>query len=171
MHYIHEDLLSQDSLSSASSYSSSSSSDDHFSTTTASPYTLHQVLSNPKLLCAFECFLRQTWSHESLLFIEAISQLKHEDDQKAVEVTLHRIYKTFLARGSPLELNVTTQDQVREDIRSLQWAIVDRVDAVTILEETETQVLDMLVLHSFPFIELPFLQITFFIDSFAAVLL
>lgn len=60
-----------------------------------------------------------------------------------------RIYKTFLARGSPLELNVTTQDQVREDIRSLQWAIVDRIDAVTILEETETQVLDMLVLHSF----------------------
>jgi hypothetical protein len=52
-----------------------------------------------------------------------------------------------LARGSPLELNVTTQEQVREDIRALQWAIVDRVDALTILEETEAQVLDMLVLH------------------------
>ena len=58
-----------------------------------------------------------------------------------------RIYKTFLAPGSPFELNVTTQDQVRENIRSLQWAIVDRVDAVAILEETEVQVLDMLVRH------------------------
>lgn len=90
MHYIHDESLSQNSLSSSSSFSSSSSSDDQFSTLVASPYTLHQVLSNPKLLCAFECFLRQTWSHESLLFIEAIAQLKHEDDQKAVEITLHR---------------------------------------------------------------------------------
>lgn len=152
MHYIHDDLQSQGSLSSSSStYSSSTSSssaaDDHFSTISSTQYTLNQVLSNPKLLCAFECFLRQTWSHESLLFIEAITQLKHETDAKAVEITLHRIYKTFLARGSPLELNVTTQDQVREDIRSLEWAIVDRVDAVTILEETEAQVIDMLVLH------------------------
>ncbi|KAK4509158.1 uncharacterized protein ATC70_007508 [Mucor velutinosus] len=148
MHYTHDDLQSQGSLSSSSSvYSSSTSSssaDDHFSTISSTQYTLNQVLSNPKLLCAFECFLRQTWSHESLLFIEAITQLKHETDAKAVEVTLHRIYKTFLARGSPLELNVTTQDQVREDIRSLEWAIVDRVDAVTILEETEAQVIDML---------------------------
>lgn len=40
---------------------------------------------------------------------------------------------------------MTTQDQVRDDLQSLQWAIVDRVDAVTILEETESQVLDMLV--------------------------
>jgi hypothetical protein len=92
MHYIHDDLLSQGSLSSSSStYSSSSSSaDDQFSTISSSQYTLSQVLSNPKLLCAFECFLRETWSHESLLFIEAITQLKHETDPKAVEVTLHR---------------------------------------------------------------------------------
>lgn len=92
MQYIHDDMMSQNSLSSSSStYSSStSSSDDQFSTVTSMPYTLHQVLSNPKLLCAFECFLRQSWSHESLLFIEAITQLKHEDDPKAVEGTLHR---------------------------------------------------------------------------------
>lgn len=44
-----------------------------------------------------------------------------------------------------MELNVTTQEKVRQDIQALQWAIVDRIDAVTILEETETQVLDMLV--------------------------
>ena len=92
MHYIHDEIHSQDALSSSSStYSSSSSSDDQFSTMTASPYTLHQVLSNPKLLCAFECFLRQSWSHESLLFVEALSQLKHEEDQKSVEITLHRL--------------------------------------------------------------------------------
>ncbi|KAI9475960.1 MAG: hypothetical protein EXX96DRAFT_506771 [Benjaminiella poitrasii] len=153
VHYLHDDILSQDSLSSSSStYSSLSSLENHTSTTTttttstssATHFTLNQVLSNPKLLCAFECFLRQTWSHENLLFIEAITQLKHESDPKVIEPTLHRIYKTFLAHGSPLELTVTTQEQVREDIRSLEWAIVDRVDAVTILEETEAQVLDML---------------------------
>jgi hypothetical protein len=84
--YIFEET-SQTSLSSSSStYSSSISSDEHLE----NGYTLHQVLSNPKLLCAFECFLRQTWSHENLLFIEALSQLKHETDQKAVEATLHR---------------------------------------------------------------------------------
>ncbi|KAI8637350.1 hypothetical protein BD408DRAFT_424716 [Parasitella parasitica] len=149
MQYKHDDLQSQNSFSSSSStYSSSTSNssaaDDHSSSISSTQYTLNQVLSNPKLLCAFECFLRQTWSHENLLFIEAITQLKHETNAKTVEITLHRIYKTFLAKGSPLELNVTTQDQVREDIRSLEWAIVDRVDAVTILEETEAQVVDML---------------------------
>ncbi|KAI8084038.1 uncharacterized protein B0P05DRAFT_535957 [Gilbertella persicaria] len=145
MHYTHQELKSQHSLSSSSStYSTASSSTGDDSTISTTQYTLSQVLSNPKLLCAFECFLRQTWSHESLLFIEAMSQLKHETDPNAVENILHRIYKTFLAHGSPLELNVTTQEQVRDDIRALQWAIVDRVDAVTILEETETQVVDML---------------------------
>lgn len=110
-----------------------------------STYTLQQVLSNPKLLCSFEAFLRETWSHENLLFIEALTQLKHEHDPKSAEAALHRIYKTFLAKGSPLELNVNTQDKVKDDIQALQWAIVDRVDAVTILEETESQVLEILV--------------------------
>ncbi|CAO3663898.1 unnamed protein product [Rhizopus stolonifer] len=109
-----------------------------------STYTLQQVLSNPKLLCSFEAFLRETWSHENLLFIEALTQLKHEHDPKSAEAALHRIYKTFLAKGSPLELNVNTQDKVKDDIQALQWAIVDRVDAVTILEETESQVLEIL---------------------------
>lgn len=62
-----------------------------------------------------------------------------------------------------MELNVTTQDQVRDDIRTLQWAIVDKVAAVTILEETETQVLDMLVLRSFPTIVFKILSRLFFI--------
>jgi hypothetical protein len=133
--------MSQHSRSSSTSIDTSSTD----STISNTSYTLQQVLSNPKLLCSFEAFLRQTWSHENLLFIEALSQLKHENDSKIAEASLHRIYKTFLAKGSPLELNVTTQEKVRQDIQALQWAIVDRIDAVTILEETETQVLDMLV--------------------------
>lgn len=148
MQYIHDDL-SQGSLSSSSStYSSNGSSAVLIEDNSSTEYTLNQVLSNPKLLCAFECFLRQSWSHENLLFIEALTQLKHEANPKAVEASLYRIYKTFLARGSPLELNVTTQNQVRDDIRSIEWAIVDKVDAVTILEETERQVIDMLVKFS-----------------------
>ncbi|KAG1139507.1 hypothetical protein G6F37_009713 [Rhizopus arrhizus] len=132
--------MSQHSRSSSTSIDTSSTD----STISNTSYTLQQVLSNPKLLCSFEAFLRQTWSHENLLFIEALGQLKHENDSKIAEASLHRIYKTFLAKGSPLELNVTTQEKVRQDIQALQWAIVDRIDAVTILEETETQVLDML---------------------------
>ncbi|CEI93543.1 hypothetical protein RMCBS344292_07775 [Rhizopus microsporus] len=149
--------MSQHSLSSSSSSinteSSSSTILNDGASTCSNNYTLHQVLSNPKLLCAFECFLRQTWSHENLLFIEAMTQLKHEESPKAVEASLHRIYKNFLAKGSPLELNVTTQDKVRQDIQALQWAIVDRVDAVTILQETEAQVMDMLKQKLEEFIE------------------
>jgi hypothetical protein len=81
-----------------------------------------------------------------------MTQLKHEADPKTVEASLYRIYKTFLARGSPLELNVTTQAQVRGDIRSIEWAILDKVDAVTILQETERQVIDMLVKYHPPII-------------------
>ncbi|KAI9256279.1 hypothetical protein BY458DRAFT_519562 [Sporodiniella umbellata] len=131
-----------------SQHSKSTSSLDTASTcsneASFSPYTLQQVLSNPKLLCSFEAFLRESWSHENLLFIEALTQLKHEHDPKAAEAALHRIYKTFLAKGSPLELSVTTQATVKDAIQALQWAIVDRVDAVTILEETEAQVLSTL---------------------------
>lgn len=83
------DNLSQESLSSSSTFSSSDVEDQSF-TTSSTEYTLSKVLADPKLLCAFECFLRQTWSHENLLFIEAITQLKHEKDPKAVEATLHR---------------------------------------------------------------------------------
>ncbi|KAI8991351.1 hypothetical protein BDF20DRAFT_811752 [Mycotypha africana] len=155
-HHLYEESLSQESfLSSSSSTCSSSPSLENLlaaanstktttTTTTQPQFTLSQVLSNPKLLCAFECFLRQSWAHENLLFIEAITQLKHETDPQVVESILHRIYKTFLAQGSPLELNVTTQEKVEKDLNTLQWAIVDKIDAVTILEETEAQVLDML---------------------------
>ncbi|KAI9271325.1 hypothetical protein BY458DRAFT_555693 [Sporodiniella umbellata] len=134
--------MSEHSFSSVDS--SSSTSEDQSSLFSNTSYNLHQVLSNPKLLCSFEAFLRQNVSHENLLFVEALTQLKHEDDPKSAESSLHRIYKTFLARGAPLELNVTTQDQVKQDIQAVQWAIVDKVDAVTILEETESQVLDIL---------------------------
>ncbi|CEG84503.1 hypothetical protein RMATCC62417_18297 [Rhizopus microsporus] len=44
-------------------------------------------------------------------------------------------------------------DKVRQDIQALQWAIVDRVDAVTILQETEAQVMDMLKQKLAEFIE------------------
>ncbi|KAI8370073.1 hypothetical protein EDC96DRAFT_606765 [Choanephora cucurbitarum] len=152
MRYTNTDAMSQRSLSSSSTYSSNSSSTGNNSFG-PSQFTLTQVLSNPKMLHEFEFFLRQSWSHESLLFIEAMTQLRHETETKTVENSLHRIYKTFLAPGSPFELNVTTQDQVREDIRSLQWAIVDRVDAVAILEETEIQVLDMLNTKLFEFLQ------------------
>ncbi|KAI8371556.1 uncharacterized protein BYT42DRAFT_580683 [Radiomyces spectabilis] len=119
-----------------------------------STYTLHDILGNPKLLRAFEKFLRTTWSQENLFFIESMTQLRHEHDPKVLESSLHRIFKTFLVKGAPYELNVTTQEDVKNRIQSLQWAIVTRTEAVNTLRETEIQVLDMLKLKLDEFVKL-----------------
>lgn len=127
---------------------------------------LGEVLADPKLLAAFESFLRHTWSHENLLFIEAMAQLRHETDAANLEdmlnryfkfrciiglvaKTVSRIYKTFIAEGAPLMLNVTTRAEVKEEIESLKWSIINTDVAVSTLHETEKEVLAMLV-RTFP---------------------
>lgn len=63
------------------------------STSTSAPaisFLLQRVLADPKLLKDFEYFLGRTWCHENLLFIEAMSQLRHEENQRYVEDSLYR---------------------------------------------------------------------------------
>ncbi|KAI8088774.1 uncharacterized protein BX664DRAFT_279352 [Halteromyces radiatus] len=116
----------------------------HSSSPPTFSFLLQRVLSDPKLLCDFEQFLGQTWCHENLLFIEAMSQLRHEENQRSIELSLQRIYKTFIAIGAPMELNITTQDQVKRKMDSLKWSIIDREEALNTLKETESEVLTML---------------------------
>ncbi|CAO3642813.1 unnamed protein product [Cunninghamella echinulata] len=107
-------------------------------------FLLQRVLADPKLLNDFEKYLCRTWCHENLLFIEAMNQLRHEENSRSIEHTLQRIYKTFIAIGSPMELNISTQDYVKRRIESLQWSIIDKETALDVLKETESEVLVML---------------------------
>ncbi|KAI7856029.1 hypothetical protein BDC45DRAFT_549318 [Circinella umbellata] len=103
---------------------------------------LQDVLSDPRLLRSFESFLRRISAHENLLFIEAMSQLRYENDSSNREIALNRIYKTFLTEGGGLELkNITTKEQVKRDMEALQWAILRREDVIEVLQDTERQVL------------------------------
>ncbi|KAI7858498.1 hypothetical protein BDC45DRAFT_498490 [Circinella umbellata] len=109
---------------------------------------IQNVLSDPKLLASFEAYLRRNDTHylsHNLLFIEAMSQLRHENDPKKIESMLHRIYDTFLAPRGKLKLSdVTTRQQVSEDIDALSWCILSSEDAAGILKDTEKQVLETL---------------------------
>lgn len=58
-----------------------------------------------------------------------------------------RIYNTFIAIGSPLEINVFTQEKVRENVKTVQWSLFTREQALDILKDTEEEVLAMLVIY------------------------
>ena len=54
---------------------------------------IQNVLSDPKLLASFEAYLLHNDTHHlghNLLFMEAMSQLRHENDSKTIESMLHR---------------------------------------------------------------------------------
>lgn len=57
-----------------------------------------------------------------------------------------RIYNTFIAIDSPLEINVFTQEKVREMVENTQWSLITREQALDILKDTEEEVLVMLVI-------------------------
>ncbi|KAI8079379.1 hypothetical protein BDF21DRAFT_340400 [Thamnidium elegans] len=108
-------------------------------------FSLDEVLKDPMLLTAFEDYLTQTWSQENLLFIEAMNQLRHESGTpEDIEKIFTRIYDTFVLLDAPLELNVNTQERVKEQLKSLRWSVISRDDALDLLKETEQEVLSML---------------------------
>ncbi|RCH85822.1 hypothetical protein CU097_005785 [Rhizopus azygosporus] len=129
------DKLKQNSHRSTESYASITPS-------VLSTITFHDVLKDPTLLHSFEYYLKKNWSQEYLLFIEAVNQLRHESNRpKDIEDTLFRIYHNFIEPGSPMELNVSTKQEVKEKLNSLQWAVITRDDAVDVLNNTEQEVL------------------------------
>lgn len=56
-----------------------------------------------------------------------------------------RIYDTFIAINSPLELNINCQRLIKEKLELLKWSVITRDDALDVLKETEQEVLYMLV--------------------------
>ncbi|EPB90904.1 hypothetical protein HMPREF1544_02322 [Mucor circinelloides 1006PhL] len=118
---------------------------------------LHQVLEDPILLGSFESYLTKSWSQENLLFIEAMNQLRHDGigTSEDAEQIFRRIYNTFIAVNAPLEINVKTQELVRERLSTVQWAIFTRDQALDILKETEEEVLAMLMTKLADFLSSP----------------
>lgn len=84
----------------ASIHSSIPSSSSSTSTAPTFSFLLQRVLADPKLLNDFEHFLGRTWCHENLLFIEAMAQLRHEENQRNIEHSLHRLVNSFHHRTS-----------------------------------------------------------------------
>ncbi|CAO3651728.1 unnamed protein product [Mucor hiemalis] len=118
--------------------------------------SLNQVLKDPKLLKSFEEFLTENWAQENLLFIEAMNQLKHEPGSFSdTEGIFTRIYDTFIALDSPLELNIATRERVEKKFKSLQWSVITRDDALSMLQETEDEVLKTLKQKLTEFLQTP----------------
>ncbi|OAD05487.1 hypothetical protein MUCCIDRAFT_109353 [Mucor lusitanicus CBS 277.49] len=118
---------------------------------------LHQVLEDPILLSSFESYLTKSWSEENLLFIEAMNQLRHDGigTSEDAEEIFKRIYNTFIIVDAPMEINVKTQELVKERVSAVQWAIFTRNQALDILKETEEEVLAMLMTKLSDFLSSP----------------
>lgn len=52
---------------------------------------LHDILASPEQLAYFEIYLQGIHAHENLLFIEALSELRHEKISKNIETIIHRL--------------------------------------------------------------------------------
>lgn len=51
---------------------------------------LFEILSCPSQLAHFQAYLQSIHAHENLLFIEALSELRHEKCSKNIETIVHR---------------------------------------------------------------------------------
>jgi muconolactone delta-isomerase len=52
---------------------------------------LHDILSSIEQLSYFQTYLQNIHAHENLLFIEALSELRHEKCLKKIEIIVHRL--------------------------------------------------------------------------------
>lgn len=52
---------------------------------------LNDILSSPEQLAYFETYLQGIHAHENLLFIEALSELRHEKNFKNIDIIVHRL--------------------------------------------------------------------------------
>ncbi|KAI8639862.1 hypothetical protein BD408DRAFT_391541 [Parasitella parasitica] len=101
---------------------------------------LHQILSSPEQLAFFQTYLQNIHAHENLLFIEALSELRHETSYSLIEQIVNRIWKTFLVKDAPLELNVGSKQAIGDKIKSHRWGIITKRDAIDIFKDAEAEV-------------------------------
>lgn len=80
---------------------------------------LEELLADPTGLREFEIYLRKEYSHENILFWNAVQELRH-GSQRDVAQRIRAIHEEFIARGAPCEVNLDgrtlelTQEAVRE---------------------------------------------------------
>lgn len=125
---------------------------------------LDYILSCPKQLAYFQAYLQDIYAHENLLFIEALSELRHEnfpgnieaivmryctaDDYKRGSMTKfmgHRIWKTFLAHDSQLEINVYGKEEINQYLEAHKWGIISKDEAIRLFSDAEREVKQFLV--------------------------
>ncbi|XP_064478740.1 regulator of G-protein signaling 7-like isoform X2 [Ornithodoros turicata] len=81
--------------------------------------SLEELLSDPTGLREFEIYLRKEYSHENILFWNAVQELRH-GSQRDVAQRVRAIHEEYIARGAPCEVNLDgrtlelTQEAVRE---------------------------------------------------------
>ncbi|GAN02637.1 pyridine nucleotidedisulfide oxidoreductase domain containing protein [Mucor ambiguus] len=101
---------------------------------------LHDILSSPEQLAFFQTYLQKIHAHESLLFIEALSELRHDTSYNHIEQIVNRIWKTFLVENAPLELNVKNKQAIGDEIKSRRWGILTNKEALELFKGAETEV-------------------------------
>ncbi|CAO3626459.1 unnamed protein product [Cunninghamella echinulata] len=104
------------------------------------PNDLNEVLASPTLLNPFETYLSSINAHENLLFVEAISQLKYKQDTRMIEEAVHRIWKTFIEVGSPLEINISDRNEIINQLKSSKYKILSVNDALEIFHKAEIEI-------------------------------
>ncbi|KAG1215502.1 hypothetical protein G6F69_000942 [Rhizopus microsporus] len=97
------------------------------------------ILSCPQQLACFQAYLQEIHAHENLLFIEALSELRHEKDMNNIEVIVLRIWKTFFSSDSQLELNVYNKNRVNAYFQAHKWAIVTKEEALSVFRNAELE--------------------------------
>ncbi|KAL0143998.1 hypothetical protein V8B55DRAFT_1482594 [Mucor lusitanicus] len=101
---------------------------------------LHDILSTPEQLAFFQTYLQNIHAHESLLFIEALSELRHDTSYNHIEQIVNRIWKTFLVENAPLELNVKNKQAIGDEIKSHRWGILTKKEALDLFKDAEVEV-------------------------------
>lgn len=81
----------------------------------------------------------------SKFLIGKVPQALTKERSYIKKYSAYRIYETFVAFDAPLELNVKTQKTFQEKLKLMEWCIITREDALDLLEDTEQEVLAMLV--------------------------
>ncbi|KAI8379768.1 uncharacterized protein BYT42DRAFT_569957 [Radiomyces spectabilis] len=72
--------------------------------------------------------------------IFSLFQLRYEKNHRNLEVVIHRLWRTFIALGAPLELNITNREEIGAAIQAHKWDIVSNQCALDIFHDAELQV-------------------------------
>jgi hypothetical protein len=85
-----EDMIIDDDFDRCSKRMTASTSSTISTFDTEEYKRLNDILAAPEQLAFFQTFLQNIHAHENLLFIEALSQLRHEKTASNIELIVNR---------------------------------------------------------------------------------